>query len=298
MDKILITGSAGFLGTHLTEYLIKRKLPVVGLSIKAKKISGSNQIHGNIKKISDIQKGVSHIVHFAAVTDVDYCQKNPKECFDTNVMGTQNMLEIARKHDLKFIFASTSQVFGIPKKLPISENAELHPLSIYAASKAAGELLCETYSKSYGLDVTIVRSFSIYGPQSPSYLVTSKIITQMLDNHKIKIGNLKPKRDVLYVSDVVSAFGLLIDNDLQGFSKFNVGYGKSFSIKEICEKLIKISKNDILIESDEKLYRKSEIPDLVCDPSKIMSLGWKPRISLEKGLQLTLESFQNRIKKI
>lgn len=254
-------------------------------------------MHGDITKVNNISNDISCIVHFAALTNVDYCQNNPKECFDVNVMGTQNMLEVARKHDSKFIFASTSQVFGIPQKLPISENAELHPSSIYATSKTAGELLCETYSKSYGLDIVVVRLFSIYGPKSPPYLVTTKIITQIINGNKIRIGNLSPKRDFLYVSDAVSAFKLLINKNLKGFSKFNVGFGKSFSIKEICRKVIKISEKKISIESDKQLFRRSEIPNLICNTYKIRKLGWKPKISLEEGLQMTFESFKNGMQK-
>ncbi len=296
LNKILITGSEGFIGSHLVEDLIRKKFKVIGLSIRQSKVvDGITQMRGDIKKISSIPSDVACIVHLAALTDLDYCQRHPKECFDTNVMGTQNMLEIARKHDSKFIFASTSQVFGIPKKLPISENAELHPSSVYAASKAAGELLCESYSKSYGLDVVTVRSFSIYGPQSPSYLVTSKIITQIINDKIVHLGNLSPKRDFLYVSDVVSAYELLIRKNLKGFLKFNVGYGKSFSIRDICTKLTKISGKKFMIESDKKLFRSSEIPNLVCDASNIKNLGWKPQISITKGLKLTYESFRNEM---
>src|SRR5438445_68708 len=117
-----------------------------------------------------------------------------------------------------------------------------NPSSIYAASKAAGELLCEAYLKSNGLDIIIVRPFSIYGPRSPPYLVTTKIITQIISGNKVRIGNTSPRRDFVYVSDVISAFELLINKNLKGFSKFNVGFGKSFSILDICRKLIEISR--------------------------------------------------------
>lgn len=298
LDKILITGSGGFIGSHLAEDLLRRKSRVIGLSIDPRKIHGMTQMYGDIKKITSIPNDVTCIVHLAALTDVDYCQKHTKECFDTNVMGTQNMLEIARKCDSKFIFASTSQVFGIPKKLPISENAELHPSSIYATSKAAGELLCETYAKSYGLDIVVMRSFSIYGPRSPPYLVTSKIITQIINDNPVHLGNLSPKRDFLYVSDVISAYELLIRKNLKGFSKFNVGYGKSFSIHNICKKLIRISKKKVVVKSDKKLFRRSEIPNLVCDASSMKKLGWKPKVPLVEGLRLTFDSFASGLEKI
>ena len=294
---ILITGSSGFLGSSLASHLIKKKHDVVGLAINTKKSLGFKQIRGNITSIADIPKETSCIVHYAALTNVDYCQSNPNECFRVNVLGTLRMLELARKHDSKFIFASSSHVYGAPKKLPISENTELHPSSIYAASKAAGELLCEAYSKSNGLDIIIVRPFSIYGPRSPPYLVTTKIITQIISGNKVRIGNTSPRRDFVYVSDVISAFELLINKNLKGFSKFNVGFGKSFSILDICRKLIEISRKKINIESDSKSFRRSEIPNMVCDPSRIKKIGWKPQVSLEEGLRITFELFMNDIKK-
>lgn len=297
MDNIIITGSGGFLGSTLADFLSYKKNHVTGISLHPKKNSNFSQIHGDIKTLSKIPRGTSCIVHFAAITNVDYCQNNPKKCLDTNVIGTQNMLELARKYDCKFIFASTSQVFGIPERLPVSEDAELHPLSVYAASKACSEFLCEIYSKLYGLDVIVTRSFSIYGPQSPSYLVTTKIIMQILNDNKIKIGNLSPKRDFLYVSDLVSAFELLIHKKMKGFSKYNIGSGKSISIHDLCNNLIRISKRNVLIESDKKLFRKSEIPDLVCDISKMRKLGWKPKISFCEGLNHTFRWFESELNK-
>lgn len=293
LGKILVTGSNGFLGSNLIDYLLYNKKQVIGLSQNPQKKDGIHQIQNDVRTISRIPKDISCIMHLAALTDVNYCQLYPKACFDTNVGGTQNMLELARKHDSKFIFASTSHVFGIPKKLPVSENTEFHPISVYAASKACAEMLCEGYSKSYGLDIIIVRAFSIYGPASPSYLVTSKIIKQILYENKITLGNLSPKRDFLYVSDLILAYSLLIKRSLKGFSKFNVGFGKSTSILELCQKLIKISGKNVPVNSDKNLQRKSEIENIICDISKIKKLGWKPKISLEEGLSNTFHWFAN-----
>jgi nucleoside-diphosphate-sugar epimerase len=293
LGKILVTGSNGFLGSHLIGYLQYHKKQVIGLSQNSQKKDGIHQIKNDVRTISRIPKDISCIVHLAALTDINHCERYPKACFDTNVGGTQNMLELGRKHDSKFIFASTSHVYGIPKKLPVSETAELHPLSVYAASKACAEMLCEGYSKSYGLDIMVVRAFSIYGPASPSHLVTSKIIEQILYENKITIGNLSPKRDFLYVSDLISAYSLLIKRNLTGFSIFNVGFGKSISILELCQKLIKISGKKISVNSDKNLQRKSEIENIVCDISKIKKLGWKPKILLEEGLSNTFHWFAN-----
>ncbi len=294
MKKILVTGSDGFLGSNLVNHLNKKNHNIIGLSNKRSN-SKIPKIFGNVVTISNI-RNLSCIVHLAGMTDIDYCQKHPTECFRTNVMGLQNMLEIARKNDSKFIFASSSQIFGNPSTLPVGENAEYQPLSVYAASKTCGEYICKSYSKAYGLDIVIVRLFSVYGPGSPSYSAVARIITQIIKNKKVRLGNLKPRRDFLYVSDAISAFELLINSNLRGISKFNIGSGESISIYNLCKKLIKISNSKIKIESNRNLFRKDEINNLVCDSSRIRKLGWKPKIPLEEGLERTYSWFKEELK--
>ena len=120
------------------------------------------------------------------------------------------MLEIARKHNSKFIYISTSHVYGIPKTLPIKEDHPLNPTSVYASSKLAGEIITQSYGNNYGINTSILRIFSVYGDDSPSYLVTSKIISQLFTKNKISIGNVYPKRDFIYIDDVGSAIELVL----------------------------------------------------------------------------------------
>jgi len=249
LKKILVTGQSGFIGSHLIDALSK-KYSIIGLSMKNLPQLKISQIKYNIQKISinQIPKNIFCIVHLAALTDVQFCQSNPTKCFDVNVNGTQNMLEIARKRDSKFIFLSTGHVFGVPKKLPINENHPRNPTSIYSASKLSGEILCEAYSKSYGLDVSIIRFFSIYGPNSPPHLVTSKIISQILTKNVLQLGNLYPKRDFLYVDDAIKSIQLILKK-LHGFNSYNVGSGNSYSISELCKILEKIANKKIKIKS-------------------------------------------------
>jgi len=292
LKKVLITGADGFLGNHLTNHLINKKFNVIELSDQVKKKSTMNRIHGDIRSINKLPEKISHIIHFAAMADVEYCKNHPKDCLEINVIGTQNMLELVRKNNSKFIFASTSHIFGSPKKLPISEDDDLHPQSIYAASKACCELICKTYSELYGLDIIILRLFSIYGPNCPQYSIVNKVISQILQENKIKIGNVHPKRDFLYVDDFVTAIELLMEKNVKGFLKYNIGYGESTSIYDLCNKLIKISGKPIQILQDKKLIREKEIPDLKCDISKIQELGWKPNVRLDEGLQKTFDWFK------
>lgn len=292
MKKILITGHAGFIGTNLTA-LLSKNYEITGLSKKISKGHGIKEIKKNIldASVGDVSKN-SGIIHLAAITDFSYCQHQPVKCFETNVAGTQNLLEIARKKDCKFLYVSTSHVYGTPKYLPIDEEHPRNASSIYAASKIAAEVCCESYSKSYGMDISIVRLFSVFGPGSTSHLVTTKIISQLLSDGIIKLGNLFPKRDFIYVSDAVSAIKLTLEKS-RGFNAYNVGTGKSYSIIQICNMLQKLSGIKTSIKSSGSRLYKLEIPNVVSNPAKIKKLGWKPKISIENGLQMTFDWYRN-----
>jgi len=288
MKQIVITGHNGFLGSNLLLKLISEKYDITGISKTIKKNNLIKQIKRNILDIkeSDIVKN-SCIIHLAAITNVAYCEKYPEECYKVNAIATQKILEIARKKNCSLIYPSTSHVYAIPHKLPIKEAHPTNATSVYSESKISGEKLCETYSKSYGLNISVLRLFSTYGPKNSEYKVESRIITQLLSNRPIKIGNLFPKRDFVYIDDVIRAFQTVMKN-LKGFNTYNVGSERSYSIQEICNILKKLSgkKNPIIV--DKKKLRKNDIKNVVSDCSKIKKLGWKPKISINKGLELTL----------
>ena len=288
MKQIIITGHNGFLGSNLLLKLISEKYDITGISKTIKKNNSIKQIKRNILNIkdSDIAKN-SCIIHLAAITDVVYCEKYPEECYKVNVMATQKILEIARKKNCSLIYPSTSHVYGIPRKLPIKETHPTNASSVYSESKISGEKLCEMYSKSYGLNISVLRLFSTYGPKNSEYKVESRIITQLLSNRSIKIGNLSPKRDFIYIDDVIRAFQIVIKN-LKGFNIYNVGLERSYSIQEICNILKKLSGKKISIVTDKTKLRKNDIKNVVSDCSKIKKLGWKPKISINEGLELTL----------
>ena len=296
MKTILVTGHNGFIGSHLTSMLLK-KFQIVGLSNKIKPNSSIIQIKKDIRNVtvSNLPKEIFCIIQLAALTDVNYCNNHPSECFKVNVLGTQRMLEIARKKNTKFIYFSTSHVFGIPKKIPISENSPKNPTSLYSASKLAGEILSESYSKTYGLDVSIPRLFSVYGPNSPKHLVTSKIIQQLLNGDTIKLGNLSPKRDFIYIDDVLYAINIILKNT-KGFNTYNIGYGKSYSIKQVCDSLVQIADKKVKIKSQKTLSRKGDISNIVADRSKLKKLGWAPQINLNNGLKSSYDWFKSNSK--
>ena len=294
MEKIVVTGHNGFLGSNLVEKL-SSNYEVFGIS---KNLSQSNiiQIEKDVRKITveDIPDNISCIIHLAAITDIIECQKNPSKCFDINVDGTKNMLEICNKSKSKFIFLSTSHVYGNPIKLPISEDHPQNPNSIYSESKLKAENLCKTYSESGDLDLSILRVFSVYGPKSPDHLVISRIISQILKKDLIKLGNLQSKRDFIFVSDVVNAIETCIKN-INGFNVFNVGSEKSQSIAEICNFLKKISNKDFIMQSEKSKIRENDPMEIISDCTKLKKLNWKPEIDIQTGLQLTFDWFKRRI---
>lgn len=292
MKNIIVTGHDGFLGSHLVPEL-QKKFNVIGVS-KTGYNQKITQLKKDICKISylDFPGKINYIIHLAAITDPIYCQKNPKECFNVNVNGTQNILELARRKDSKIIFFSTSHVYGIPKKLPVKEGDPKHPNSIYSDSKLDAEIICESYSRTYGLDVSIVRLFSVYGPNSSSHLVVNSIINQLLKNKVIQLGNVNSRRDFIYVTDVIQAIKIILKT-IHGFNDYNVGTGKSYSILEICEILKKISKKNIPVKSIKSKIRKNDLSKIVCDPTKIQNLGWNPKIGISVGLQKMLEWYKN-----
>ena len=288
LKKILITGHSGFIGQHLTKSL-KEKYQLIGLSRKFLDVDIIN-IQKDITKIviEDIPDDIDCIIHLAGLNDVYYCQENPSKCFEINIDGTQKILEIARQKKLKVIFVSSSHVYGIPKKLPISEIDELKPVSTYAYSKLNGEILCESYSKNYDLDISVARIFSVYGPASPSHHVITKIINHLLNKKKLQLGNLFPKRDFIYIQDVVSAIEILIEKT-KGFNIYNIGTGSSNSINDIVTILAKITGKKAQIETDILKIRQVEIKEICSNPSKIMNLGWNPKYDLHEGLELTVK---------
>jgi len=291
---ILVTGSNGFIGSHLLKILLK-KYKIIGINdIQDTKTKNYFPLKKNIAKLSinEISEKLSGVIHLAAITDVNLCNKNPKKCLLINIIGTQKALEIARKNNCKFVYISTNHVYGKPIKLPINENHTRNPTSIYAASKLAAEVCCEGYSKSYNMNIDIVRLFSVYGPKSPSHLVTSKIITQLQKEYLI-LGNLNSQRDFIYISDVINAIKIVFEKS-SGFNTYNVGTGKCYSILDVCNLLKKLSKSDIPIKTSKSKIRKNDVKKIVSNNAKIKKLGWKPQVNLQLGLKMTLNWYNSQ----
>lgn len=287
--KILITGSQGFIGSHLLRELLPEN-EIIGLNIsKDFKTKNYKPRIKNIVKLKhdDVKESLDGIIHLAALTNVEFCNNFPKKCIETNILGTQKMLELARKKNCKLIFISTSHVYGVPKTLPIKENHSTNPTSVYAKSKRLAEILCEEYSKAYGLNISILRLFSVYGNNSPPHLVTSRIISQ-LDHKTIQLGNVSSRRDFIFIKDAINAIKIVLKNS-RNFGIYNVGTGQSHSILEVCNLIKKLSKKKTPVKSIPNIRRKDDAKDIIADISRIKRLGWKPQTTLENGLKIILQ---------
>jgi len=293
LKKILITGATGFIGTHLIPELIKNH-KIVGIS-KNKIKSSKNFTSSNVDITNEnlkIKNKYTNIIHMAAYSDVTYCNLNPIKCYELNVKATQKMLEIARKNDSNFIFLSSSHVYGNSKKQPILENSLCNPSTHYASSKRMSEILCETYAKTYGLDIQIARLFSVYGPKSPKSNLIFNIINQMINNSKIILGNTYPKRDFIFISDVITGLIKILNSKKKGFQIYNLGSGKSISIEDLVKNCFTISNKKLKIISSKEERRKNEVIDIQANISKMKKeFNWKTEISLKKGLEITYNHY-------
>ena len=297
MKKILITGVTGFIGTHLIPQLIENH-KVVGIS-KNKIKSSKNFISSSVditNKNFKIKNKFTDIIHMAAHSDVNYCNLNPTKCYELNVKSTQKMLEIARKNDSNFIFLSSSHVYGNPIKQPITENSLCNPSTHYASSKRMSEILCETYAKTYGLDIQVARLFSVYGPKSPKSNLIFNIIDQIINNSKIILGNTYPKRDFIFISDVIIGLTKILNSKKKGFQIYNLGSGKSTSVENIVKNCLDISNKKLKIISLKEKRRENEITDIQANISKMKKeFKWKTEISLKKGLEITYNHYISKV---
>tara|TARA_B100000767_G_scaffold62102_1_gene57969 strand:- start:878 stop:1852 length:975 start_codon:yes stop_codon:yes gene_type:complete len=300
--KILVTGSSGFIGSHLTEYLVERGYEVVafdrynnnnhyGWLEKSKYKKKIEFILGDIRDYDSVNKAMKScqgVMHLAALIGIPYSYISPTAYIKTNVEGTLNVLESAKNLKLKqVIITSTSEVYGTAIKKKLSENDELKAQSPYAASKIAADQLSLSYYRSFGLPVKIIRPFNTFGPRQSARAVIPSIITQALSKNKIKIGNLNTTRDFLYVEDLCAAYEKILKSKKLLGEVINVGVDSEISIKNLILKISKILKIKLIPVVEKRRVRpqKSEVLRLKCDNTKIKRMtNWKPKYDLDEGL--------------
>jgi len=316
--KILVTGSEGFIGSHLIEALVKKKYNVRALVqynsfnsfgwIEVINDNAKNKIEtvlGDIRDkefIDSIFKGVDIVINMAALISIPYSYKASKSYIDTNVLGLLNLMNSSISANVKqFIQISTSEVYGSPKNVPINENFPLNAQSPYAASKIAADQLAYSYYKTYGIPLSIVRPFNTYGPRQSNRAIIPTIITQIASNKKnINLGSLYPTRDFTYISDTVNGFIKIAEETETIGEIINIGSGHEISIEDLVKTIKKIMKSDIEVKEDKARIRprEGEVNRLRADNKKAKKIsGWEPVYKgsrgLEKGLKETVEWFTN-----
>jgi len=277
--KILITGYSGFIGTYL-----QKRLKLTQHELVLADITNGIDICDwqQVKRF----EGIDIVIHLANLSFIPASYNEPKKFYETNYLSTLNMLELCRLQNAKMIYFS-SYMYGHPQYQPIDENHPIQAYNPYSQTKVICESLCEGYNRDFKVPITIFRPFNIYGKgQNPEFLIPS--IIQQAQNGKIIIKDDRPKRDYIHVEDIVEAIIAAIDNQTDKFEKFNLGTGKSYSVKEIIEIVRGFFNSDIEYICTHEI-RENEVLDTVADISKIRKeLHWQPKISIQDGLKKML----------
>lgn len=273
--RILVTGAKGFIGTHLVKRLSEiGHTPLI--------FEGDVCNPGDLLKYQDAQ--AEHCIHLAARSFVPASWTQPEEFIRVNVSGTANVLELCRKLNIGLTFLS-SYLYGIPGKLPISETDPVSAPNPYALSKLLAEETCKFFSDHYKMDLTVIRPFNIYGPgQDERFLIPELFKKIYTEETTLKVLDLEPKRDYIYIDDLIELILVSIDKT-KGYQVLNAGSGVSYSVQEIIEMIMKVSaiRKPVV---DEQTKRKNEIPDTIADIQKAIDFtGWKPSVSMEEGLR-------------
>ncbi len=315
-SSVLVTGADGFIGSHLTESLVRE-----GHNVKAfvlynsfnswgwldhspREIRESVEVFaGDVRDrhaVDEAVKGCDAVLHLAALIAIPYSYRAPDSYVDTNIRGTLNMLQAARQYDVRrFVHTSTSEVYGTAQFVPITEEHPLQGQSPYSATKIAADQLAYSFYTSYQLPVVIARPFNTYGPRQSARAVIPTVITQIASGAKeCKLGSLTPTRDFSYIDDTVSAFQAALKSDAGCGEVVNFGSRFEISIGETAKLIAGLMGRDVKFTSDEARTRPpgSEVERLFAENAKATRIfGWKPayagRDGFERGLRKTIEWF-------
>ena len=308
--KVLITGGTGFIGSHLTELFVKKGYSVtcfdrynpnynLGCLEGSKFKNDINFVFGDIRDYDSVHKVIKNsdiVLHLAALIGIPYSYFSPLAYVKTNIEGTYNVLEASKNlKTQQIIITSTSETYGTSKYVPMNEQHPMSAQSPYAATKISADHLALSYWNSFKTPVKIIRPFNTYGPkQSPRAIIPS-VILQAINNKNIYLGNIKPTRDFLYVSDTVNAY-LKVIQCKKFFGKVvNVGSGQEIPIEKLVKLIKKIlgSKSKISIDTKRVRVRNSEVDRLICDNSFLRkNTNWNVSTSFETGLKSTIQWFK------
>jgi NAD dependent epimerase/dehydratase len=307
---ILITGAAGFIGSHVTELLLREGHKVRALvrynsrgdigHVGSLAPELRDRIDVRVGDVADpfvtrgIVQGCDAVLHLAALIGIPYSYIAPSSYVSTNVTGTLNILEACRQARVRrVIVTSTSEVYGTALYSPIDEKHPLQGQSPYSASKIGADKLAESYFRSFDLPVVTLRPFNTFGPRQSARAVIPTVLVQALSGaQEIELGNLEPKRDLTFVTDTARAYLLALGAAGIEGETIHFGQGKAWSIEDVALACLKATGSEAKIVLDERRVRpqKSEVHLLVCDATKArLLLGWQPEVSFEEGISRTAD---------
>ena len=316
MSKILVTGAGGFIGSHLTELLVREGFDVRAFvhynslgswgwidSFPEEEKKNIEVFSGDIRDpngVRDALRGCDAVFHLAALIAIPFSYHSPDTYVDTNIKGTLNILQAAR--DLgtsRVLVTSTSEVYGTAQYVPIDEKHPYQGQSPYSATKIGADRLAESFYRSFDLPVTIVRPFNTYCPRQSARAVIPTIITQLLaGRQEIRLGALSPTRDFNFVRDTANGFYQIFRSEKTIGQEINIATQKEISIGDLAKELIRQINPEAQIVCEEQRLRpeKSEVNRLLGCNEKIMRLtDWKPQVSFEQGLAETIEFLRNNL---
>jgi dTDP-glucose 4,6-dehydratase len=303
-----VTGSGGFIGSHLVEKCVEEGFAVRafvrynsnnrwGWLETSKYLKDIEVITGDIRDYDSVSKAMSgceSVLHLAALIGIPYSYISPLAYIQTNVVGTYNILESAKKIGLNnILITSTSETYGTAQYVPIDEKHPSVGQSPYSASKISADQLAISYYRSFGLPVKIVRPFNTYGPRQSARAIIPTVINQILDGKTVlELGNLNPTRDLTFVKDTVKGFLEILKCDELIGKATNIGMNQEISIRNLINLITRLMGAEVTIKSDEQRVRpsNSEVERLWCNNSQIITkTNWQPKYTLETGLQETIE---------
>ncbi len=310
--KVLITGADGFIGSHLVEKLLEEGCKVRAFvyynsfnswgwldSFPKEKLAQLEIIAGDIRDphgVKNAMKDIEVVFHLAALIAIPYSYHSPYTYIDTNVKGTLNIVQAAKELGVeRVLVTSTSEVYGTALYVPIDEKHARQGQSPYSATNIGADYIADSFYRSFGVPVTIVRPFNTYGPRQSARAVIPTIITQLLaGKNEIKLGSLHPTRDLLFVKDTAKGFIEIAKSDLTIGEEVNIAMQEEISVGDLAQKLINQINGNAKIITDEQRFRpeKSEVERLFGSNKKIKELtSWKPDYTLDSGLAETIKWF-------
>ena len=312
--KILVTGSDGFIGSHLVEGLIDKGYQIRAFvyynsfnswgwldSLPKEKLNQIDVFAGDIRDPNGVRKamqGMDMVFHLAALIAIPFSYHSPDSYVDTNIKGTLNVLQAARDAGCeRVLVTSTSEVYGTAKYVPIDENHPFQGQSPYSATKIGADRIAESFYRSFNTPITIVRPFNTYGPRQSARAVIPTIITQLLaGSTEIRLGSIHPTRDFSYVSDTVAGFIAIAESKATIGEELNIASQQEISIGQLASEIIdQINPTARIVSEDVRIRpEKSEVERLLGSNEKIRRLtGWQPEHSLKRGIRETIEWFRD-----